>query len=46
MNGSTDSQLLIDTIQEKYPNNTGQYLFKSCGKEWIVIIEKKGDTSQ
>jgi len=44
MNKSTDSQLLIDAIRQKYPDNTGQYLFKSCGKKWIVILEKLDDT--
>jgi len=44
MNKSTDPQLLIDAIRRKYPDNTGQFFFKSCGKKWIVVMEKVSDT--
>jgi len=44
MNKLTNSQLLIDAIRQKYPDNIGQYFFKSCGKEWIVVMEKVGDS--
>ena len=44
MSKTTDSQLLIDAIRRKYPDNTGHFFFKSCGKEWIVVMEKVYDT--
>jgi len=44
MSKTTDSQLLIDAIREKYPDNTGQFFFKSCGTYWIVVMKKVGDT--
>jgi len=44
MNNTTDSQLLINAIRQKYPDNTGQYLFKSCQIYWIVVLKKTNRT--
>jgi len=43
-NKSTNSQLLIDAIRQKYCDNTGKYLFKSCGINWIVVLKKVNGT--
>jgi antitoxin component YwqK of YwqJK toxin-antitoxin module len=34
---------LVDQLKQKYPSNEG-YVFKSCSKEWIVILQKLEDT--
>jgi len=44
INKTTDSQLLIDTIRQKYPDDTGQFFFKSCGEKWIVVLEETDKT--
>ena len=44
MSETTNSQLLINAIRQKYPDKIGQYFFKSCGGEWIVVLEKTDGT--
>lgn len=44
MNKLTNTSLLIDAIRQMYPDDTKQYLFKSCGEIWIVVMRKLSDT--